>query len=395
MPGYEKLEYLAVVPSLYEIYIGNFKNKPVPRDASDAPDNLHLVAGVFLYSPNSKKFLVQQRSQDKHMYPNHFTDSASGHVLACHSMTLDTIKGEMCRELEEEMGVKISPRNLRLWTFFQDSSVNEIKLLFIGTVLAEDLKLDPVEVTSRSGWYSADELANMIETERFVEPVANLWKILIEREPMFDSLYNNLESWQSYWKLCTGLKEFHKWNRSRENMTGGTRKTPLFLGRFQPFHEGHLSCLKHIRKTSTDVIIGLGSAQYSREKNNPLSCKERMAMIPRILDDADLGFDHVFLVPIPDIHNAALWMQNVKLVFDNAITLYSNNDWVRGLAEDVSIDVGEKVEFDVANLNGTRVRQLIEADDDNWKSIVPISAAAFLEERGLVDVIKTLQGTGV
>ncbi|HME55700.1 MAG TPA: nicotinamide-nucleotide adenylyltransferase [Candidatus Lokiarchaeia archaeon] len=393
MPAPETTEYLAVVPSLYDIYIGNFTNTPVPRDAGDAPDNLHLVAGIFIYNLESRKFLVQQRSHTKHRFPYHFTDSASGHVMARKGMTLDTIKGEMSRELNEEMGVKISPDNIRLWTFFQDPSVNEIKFLFIGIVNDDALNLDPLEVTERSGWYSADELASLMETEEFVEPVVNLWKILIEKESVLDVMYNDLECWQSYWMLSTGLKDFHEWNQPMEGTPGDMVKTPLFLGRFQPFHDGHLSCLKCIRETSADVIIGLGSAQYCREKNNPLTCQERMEMISRILDDEGLGFDNVFIVPVPDIHNAALWMENVKMLFDNAITLYSNNDWVRGLATDASIDLGEKIEFDITNLNGTRVRSLIAADDE-WHSIVPRSGVKFLEENGLVDVIKALQETG-
>jgi nicotinamide-nucleotide adenylyltransferase len=391
MPTPETVEYLAVVPSLYDIFIGNFKNRPVPRETSDAPDNLHLVAGVFVYDPETRKFLVQHRAQTKHMYPNYFTDSASGHVMARKGMTLDTIKDEMSRELEEEMGVKIAPSSLRLWTFFQDPSVNEIKFLFIGITREETLNIDPGEVSDRSGWHSAEELSSMIETEKFVEPVGNLWKVLIEQESMLETLYANLENWQSYWKLYTGLKNFHEWNISVNISPNNTRKTPLFLGRFQPFHDGHLSCLKRIRETSADVIIGLGSAQYSREKKNPLTCLERMDMISRIIDESGLGFDHVFLVPIPDIHNAALWMQNVNMLFDNAITLYSNNDWVRGLASDASIDLGEKIEFDIANLNGTRVRNLIAAGDDEWRAIVPNTCAAFLEEHGLIDIIKNLQ----
>ena len=40
-------------------------------------------------------------------------------------------------------------------------------------------------------------------------------------------------------------------------------ETGLYVGRFQPFHLGHLEAIKHILKKVDTVIIAIGSAQYS------------------------------------------------------------------------------------------------------------------------------------
>jgi nicotinamide-nucleotide adenylyltransferase len=37
----------------------------------------------------------------------------------------------------------------------------------------------------------------------------------------------------------------------------------LLIGRFQPFHKGHLQVVKTIARDCDDIIIGIGSAQYS------------------------------------------------------------------------------------------------------------------------------------
>jgi isopentenyldiphosphate isomerase len=154
MEPHKKAEYLAAVPSLYDIYVGNFENAPVLRNEHNSASHLHLVAGLFVYNPVTRQFLVQQRSASKNTYPEHFTDSASGHINARAGMSLATIKEEMCRELAEEMGVKAKPGQLSLWTLFQDAIENEIKLIFVACVDTTKKRLDLAEVTDRSGWYA-------------------------------------------------------------------------------------------------------------------------------------------------------------------------------------------------------------------------------------------------
>jgi nicotinamide-nucleotide adenylyltransferase len=37
----------------------------------------------------------------------------------------------------------------------------------------------------------------------------------------------------------------------------------LLIGRFQPFHIGHLKAIEQATSENDEVIIGIGSAQYS------------------------------------------------------------------------------------------------------------------------------------
>jgi len=55
----------------------------------------------------------------------------------------------------------------------------------------------------------------------------------------------------------------------------------LFIGRFQPFHKGHLLFLKSIYTQYDKIIIGIGSSQYSNSLDNPFSYDERKMMIEK------------------------------------------------------------------------------------------------------------------
>ncbi|MEM2975778.1 MAG: adenylyltransferase/cytidyltransferase family protein, partial [Candidatus Bathyarchaeia archaeon] len=48
-------------------------------------------------------------------------------------------------------------------------------------------------------------------------------------------------------------------------------KRGLFVGRFQPFHLGHLTAVKNILKSVDELVIIVGSAQYSHRLDNPFT----------------------------------------------------------------------------------------------------------------------------
>ena len=60
-------------------------------------------------------------------------------------------------------------------------------------------------------------------------------------------------------------------------------KTALFIGRFQPFHIGHLKVIKWILKKYDKVIIVIGTSQESNTDKNPFSIEERKEMINKTL----------------------------------------------------------------------------------------------------------------
>ena len=63
------------------------------------------------------------------------------------------------------------------------------------------------------------------------------------------------------------------------------RAAGLFIGRFQPFHLGHLDTIVRIVTECGYVKIAVGSAQYSNTPKNPFTYKERERMIRAALEE--------------------------------------------------------------------------------------------------------------
>ena len=82
----------------------------------------------------------------------------------------------------------------------------------------------------------------------------------------------------------------------------------IFVGRFQPFHLGHIATIKFALEKVEELVIVIGSAQISHEMRNPFTAGERIQMIKDSLD-ADLGIDikRILMIPVPDVNSHSLW----------------------------------------------------------------------------------------
>ena len=57
------------------------------------------------------------------------------------------------------------------------------------------------------------------------------------------------------------------------------KKKGIYIGRFSPFHNGHLESIKNILTQVDEVIIVVGSAQLCYQIQNPFTAGERITMI--------------------------------------------------------------------------------------------------------------------
>ncbi|MFA6475472.1 MAG: hypothetical protein WCV88_04740 [Patescibacteria group bacterium] len=156
--------------------------------------------------------------------------------------------------------------------------------------------------------------------------------------------------------------------------------TSLFIGRFQPLHLGHLSVLK---KFSGTILVGIGSSQYARTTNNPLSFAERKQCLEIVLPG-------IPVIAIPDIHDDAHWVDHVKKTvyaaypsgFDQVI---SGNRLVQLLFRKQGIPVLDPAVS--VSIDGTVIRRLIKQHNDIWKHYVPSSIQPIIEP--------VIAGTGI
>jgi bifunctional NMN adenylyltransferase/nudix hydrolase len=87
-------------------------------------------------------------------------------------------------------------------------------------------------------------------------------------------------------------------------------RAAVCIGRFQPFHAGHLALLQHALGRAPRCIVVIGSAFQARTPKNPFSWQERAEMIRLSLPEADQA--RVQFLPLRDWYDEARWTVAVR-----------------------------------------------------------------------------------
>jgi nicotinamide-nucleotide adenylyltransferase len=158
-------------------------------------------------------------------------------------------------------------------------------------------------------------------------------------------------------------------------------KRGFYIGRFQPYHNGHQSVLERIADEVDEIIIGVGSAQLSHTVDNPFTAGERVLMITRAL--ASLGCPF-YVIPIEDIKRNALWVAHIRSMTPPFDLCYSSNPLVVQLFKEAGINVQSPAMYERDILSGTEIRRRM-LKGEPWKTLVPSA---------IVRVIREIDGVG-
>jgi nicotinamide-nucleotide adenylyltransferase len=153
----------------------------------------------------------------------------------------------------------------------------------------------------------------------------------------------------------------------------------LYVGRFQPFHLGHLSAVKTVLEGVDEVVIVVGSAQYSHTMANPFTAGERLIMVRLALEEAGVDCRRVWVVPVPDVHLHMLWVSALEGYTPKFDVVYSNEPLTRRLFTEAGYKVKEIRFFERKVYSSTDIRAKMVNGED-WKKLVPKSVAAFITE---------------
>jgi nicotinamide-nucleotide adenylyltransferase len=153
-------------------------------------------------------------------------------------------------------------------------------------------------------------------------------------------------------------------------------KRGFYIGRFQPYHNGHQSVLEHIAGDVDEIVIGIGSAQLSHMIDNPFTAGERVLMITRAL--ASLGCPF-YVIPIEDIKRNALWVAHVLSMTPPFDLCYSSNPLVMQLFKEAGITVQSPAMYERETLSGTEIRRRM-LSGEAWESLVPPSVVQVINE---------------
>lgn len=173
----------------------------------------------------------------------------------------------------------------------------------------------------------------------------------------------------------------------------------LMVARLQPLHRGHTHIINTMIETHRPVILGLGSAQKSREPHDPWTVEERMQMIRNVYGD------RIKIVPLKDLGLVDVTDEWVDYVLDKIAKLglpeptdywggskfdslwYSsrfaetNSDNPKYLAKNGQVRKLHILERD-KNIfpAATELRTAMALEDDSWMEWVPTVNHRLIEE---------------
>lgn len=162
------------------------------------------------------------------------------------------------------------------------------------------------------------------------------------------------------------------------------RRRALFIGRFQPFHNGHLYAVKHILGKFEEVVIVVAAAQYSYTLDNPFTAGERVEMIREGLGEL---YRRAYIIPVDNVPSNYEWPRHVLSYVPRASTVYSNNKLVRLLFESYGVETRETPVLE--NVSGSLVRRLM-ATGGSWRELVPEGVVKVIDEINGVERVRLL-----
>jgi nicotinamide-nucleotide adenylyltransferase len=155
----------------------------------------------------------------------------------------------------------------------------------------------------------------------------------------------------------------------------------FYIGRFQPYHDGHHHMVSAISDEVDELVLGIGSADDSHTPRNPFTAGERVMMVATALREFDLP---TYVVPIEDLERNAVWVSHVQSMSPAFDVAYSNNPLVVRLFEEAGVEVRQSPMFRREVLEGAEIRERMESGD-GWRANLPDA---------VVDVVEEIDGVG-
>ncbi len=169
-------------------------------------------------------------------------------------------------------------------------------------------------------------------------------------------------------------------------------RTGLYVGRFQPVHKGHIYAVDYALKKVKELIIGIGSAQFSHRNENPFTAGERFAMLRSGLDENNISRENYWIIPIPDTLIHSLWTAQVTSFTPKFEVVFTNDPLSSELFTEAHIPVREIPLMNRGNYSATVIRQKI-LNGERWEDLTPKSVARFIKKIRGVERIRELAKT--
>ncbi|MHA1462204.1 MAG: nicotinamide-nucleotide adenylyltransferase [Candidatus Heimdallarchaeota archaeon] len=145
----------------------------------------------------------------------------------------------------------------------------------------------------------------------------------------------------------------------------------MIVGRFQPFHNGHLSVIKFILNEVDDLIVIIAASQQSHQSKNPFTAGERYDMIHNSLIEELKDITRVIIIPANDLNDNGLWVAHITRLVPKFDIVYTNNPHTRYLFEQAGKEVRTPPLFEREEYSAEHVRDLMKKGKEEWKKLLP------------------------
>jgi nicotinamide-nucleotide adenylyltransferase len=164
----------------------------------------------------------------------------------------------------------------------------------------------------------------------------------------------------------------------------------LFIGRFQPFHLGHIAAIKFAFSNVGELVIVIGSSQASYEPDNPFTAGERISMIKDSLNaDPEIDCKKTLIIPIPDTNVHSAWTHNVDTLVPRYDAVFTNDRFTGYLFIQRNIAVKEPILLNRHDLSGTEIRRRM-VKNIKWAHLVTEQTLKVIERINGVERVKKI-----
>ena len=164
------------------------------------------------------------------------------------------------------------------------------------------------------------------------------------------------------------------------------------MGRFQPFHLGHMALVRQAMAECDDIIIAVTSTQYNYLEKDPFTAGERIEMIRNSLNESGIDPGRYMILGLENQHNVATWPAYIRAALPPFQKTYSGNPYVAMLLQDYGVEVAEPTMVERERFNATALRRMM-ADGGDWRALVPPAVARFVESIGGAARMRTILGS--
>ena len=161
----------------------------------------------------------------------------------------------------------------------------------------------------------------------------------------------------------------------------------LLIGRFQPFHLGHLDAVLFGLSRTENLFICIGSSNKSNERRNPFSAEERREMIISSIEPSMA--DRLKIFDIPDVGDHQKWTFEIDQIVPKYDIIFTNDEFTKTLFEKREMNVVPVELKDREKFSGTNIRELI-VDDKYWQDLVPRGTKKVLDKIDAKERLKNM-----